>query len=219
MSAKRRIIPRLRQPTVERLPIYLRVVDQLFRSGTDTVSSASLAILTGYSSDTVRRDLWDLVIPGRRGYGYDVGAIRERLGEIIGASSSWRLAIAGVGNLGLALAHYSNLSHRGLEVVALFDNNPEKIGRIDSGVEIYPSADIASLCQSFDVQMGVITTPASAAQICADAFVSGGVKALLNFAPIALDVPPGVQVRRMDVLLELQLLAYHLTSGSYPKVE
>jgi redox-sensing transcriptional repressor len=203
--------PRL--ATVERLPLYLRATDQLVRSGEETVSSSQLALLTGYSSATVRRDLWDLSISGRRGSGYDVSAIRERLGDIIGASSSWRLAIAGAGNLGRALAHYSNLSRRGLEVIALFDIDERKIGSVDSGVEIFSAKEITGKCRELGIQIGVIATPASAAQDCASAFIAGGVRAILNFAPSSLEVPRGVEVRKLDVLLELQLLAYHLTSA------
>lgn len=202
----------LRPTTIERIPLYLRVSDQLFHSGADTVSSEQLAVLTGYSSDTVRRDLWDLSISGRRGIGFDVAAIRERLGDIIGTSTSWRLAIAGVGNLGRALSHYSNLSRRGLDIVALFDVDPVKLGTADSGIEILPALEIAGECKRLGVQIGVIATPAAAAQACADSFVEGGVRALLNFAPVTLELPKDVQVRRVDVLLELQLLAYHLRS-------
>ena len=202
-----------RVATVERLPLYLRATDQLLRSGKETVSSGQLALLTGYSSATVRRDLWDLSISGRRGSGYDISAIRQRLGDIIGASSSWRLAIAGVGNLGRALAHYSNLSRRGLEVVALFDIDKRKIGSVDTGIEIFAAKDIAEICENLGVHMGVIATPPSAAQSCASAFIAGRVRALLNFAPTSLEVPGGVEVRNVDVLLELQLLAYHLTSA------
>jgi redox-sensing transcriptional repressor len=202
----------LRPTTIERIPLYLRVSDQLFHSGADTVSSEQLAVLTGYSSDTVRRDLWDLSIAGRRGIGFDVAAIRERLGDIIGTSSSWRLAIAGVGNLGRALSHYSNLSRRGLDIVALFDVDPAKIGTADSGVEIRPAMEISDECKRLGVQIGVIATPAPAAQTCANSFVEGEVRALLNFAPVTLELPNDVQLRRVDVLLELQLLAYHLRS-------
>jgi redox-sensing transcriptional repressor len=205
-----------RAATVERLPLYLRATDQLLRSGEDMVSSTQLALLTGYSSATVRRDLWDLSISGRRGFGYDVSAIRERLGDVIGASSSWRLAIAGAGNLGRALAHYSNLAHRGMEVVALFDIDKRMIGSVDTGIEIYSADKIAKMCGRLGVHIGVIATPASAAQDCASAFIAGGVRALLNFAPSGLDVPRGVEVRKLDVLLELQLLAYHLTSAHPP---
>ena len=205
--------PRL--ATVERLPLYLRATDQLVRSGEETVSSSQLALLTGYSSATVRRDLWDLSISGRRGSGYDVSAIRERLGDIIGASSSWRLAIAGAGNLGRALARYSNLSRRGLEVIALFDIDKRKIGSVDSGVEIFSAKEITGKCQDLGIQIGVIATPASAAQDCASAFIAGGVRAILNFAPSRVKVPKDVRLQNVDLSIELENLSFHL--GQAPR--
>jgi redox-sensing transcriptional repressor len=195
------------EATVERLAGYLRVLTAW--QSPATISSEDLAGAVGVNPAKVRRDLSYLGSHGTRGVGYDVDVLTAEITRVLGAHQSHRVALVGLGNLGQALAGFSGFRGRGFELSALFDADPAKIGRRVVDLTIEPVADLLQSCTGRGVTIGVIATPRDAAQQVADVLVAAGVRSILNFAPAVLDVPPGVEVRRVDLGLELAMLAFH----------
>jgi len=195
--------------TVARLPVYLRTLNRLAEQGIETASSGDLAEAAGVNSAQLRKDLSYLGSYGTRGVGYDVGYLQEHIGREVGSSQDWPVVIVGMGNLGTALANYSGLRSRGFTVVALVDPDPALIGRTLDDVTI---TDLSELEQTLAVsrpRIAVIAAPADAAQDICDRLVQAGVSSILNFAASVLSVPAGVNVRKVDLGQELQILAYH----------
>ena len=197
------------EATVARLPVYLRALTGLSDHGTATCSSEELATAAGVNSAKLRKDLSYLGSYGTRGVGYDVEYLRYQIAREIGVTQDWPVVIVGIGNLGHALANYSGFSSRGFRIVALLDADPRRQGETVSGLGIRPFDEIESLVAEHDVAIGVIATPAHAAQDVCDRLVAAGVTSILNFAPAVLSVPDGVDVRKVDLSIELQILAYH----------
>jgi redox-sensing transcriptional repressor len=197
------------EATVARLPIYLRALTGLADRGTATCSSEELAGAAGVNSAKLRKDLSYLGSYGTRGVGYDVEYLRYQIAREIGVTQDWPVVIVGIGNLGHALANYSGFSSRGFRIVALLDADPERQGEDVGGLGIRAFDEIESLVAEHDVAIGVIATPALAAQSVCDRLVASGVTSILNFAPAVLSVPDGVDVRKVDLSIELQILAYH----------
>lgn len=199
--------------TVARLPVYHRVLASLGADGISTVSSEELAQACGVTSAKLRKDLSHLGSYGTRGVGYDVTFLTYQIARELGITKSRGLVIAGMGNLGRALASYRAFADRGFHVVAIFDRDPAIIGtQVNSGHEILtvkPFADLAAVTANSDAQIGVITAPADAAQEIADHMVRAGLISILNFAPVVLNVPATVEVRKVDLAVELQILAFH----------
>ena len=205
-ATERRGIP---DATVTRLPEYLRALTSLTETGTSLVSSEELAALVGVSSAKLRKDLSHLGSYGVRGVGYDVDHLSYQIALALGLTHDWAVAIVGMGNLGRALAAYNGFASRGIEVVAALDEDPEVIGRTASGLTIEDMADLPRVARERAVAIALIATPARSAQAAADAVVAAGITSILNFAPISLDVPAHVQVRRVDLATEVQILAFH----------
>lgn len=197
------------EATVARLPVYLRALTALAERGIRTCSSEDLAGAAGVNSAKLRKDLSYLGSYGTRGVGYDVDYLRYQIAREIGVTQDWPVVIVGIGNLGHALANFSGFRSRGFRVVALLDADPELIGRTVAGVEVEPFDDLETIVRTHDVAIGVIATPAFAAQPVADRMVAVGITSILNFAPAVLSVPEGVDVRKVDLSIELQILAYH----------
>lgn len=197
------------EATVGRLPLYHRVLVDLADAGVATVSSDALAATAGVSPAKLRKDLSFLGSYGTRGVGYEVSVLIEQIGAELGISSEWPVVIVGVGHLGHALANYGGFTSRGFRLVALFDEDPELVGTDVAGLVIRPFTDLPSVARAEGVLIGVVATPAAAAQDVADALVAAGVNSVLNFAPVVLTVPPSVDVRRVDLASELQILAFH----------
>jgi redox-sensing transcriptional repressor len=195
------------EATVARLAGYLQVLSTWQTGG--TICSEDLARAAGVNPAKLRRDLSYLGSHGTRGVGYDVATLTDEMTRALGAQQSFRMALVGVGNLGRALAGYSGFRGRGFTLAALFDVDPAKIGRRIDGMVIEPAADLIAVCAARGVSIGVIATPKDAAQQVADVLCAAGVTSILNFAPAVLAVPAGVEVRRVDLGLELQLLAFH----------
>jgi redox-sensing transcriptional repressor len=195
--------------TVARLPVYHRVLCGLGERGVATVSSEELAASSGVNSAKLRKDLSHLGSYGTRGVGYDVSELIEHIGRSLGLTQDWAVAIVGVGNLGHALANYGGFRTRGFRVVALVDADPARFGERVADLDIHPLADLETLVGDLDVSIGVVATPASAAQDVCDRLVAAGVTSILNFAPLVLSVPTGVGVRKVDLATELQILAFH----------
>jgi redox-sensing transcriptional repressor len=197
------------EATVARLPVYLRALTGLAEAGTRTCSSEDLAAAAGVNSAKLRKDLSYLGSYGTRGVGYDVDYLRYQIAREIGVTQDWPVVIVGIGNLGHALANYSGFRSRGFRVVALLDADPERHDEVVAGVDVRPFDELEQIVAEHGVAIGVIATPAPAAQDVADRMVACGITSILNFAPSVLSVPDGVDVRKVDLSIELQILAYH----------
>lgn len=196
--------------TIARLPLYLRCLAEMEPDQT-TCSSEDLASSAGVNPAQVRKDLSYLDPVGVRGVGYSTVALRELLRRELGLTRSYRVVIAGAGNLGRALTVYPGFVDAGFEIVALFDTDPDKSGRTVSSIDVRDLGDLETVVEAEAVNIGIIATPAEAAQGVADRFVAAGIRSILNFAPAVLKRPPGVEIRRVDLSSELQILAYHLS--------
>ena len=198
--------------TVERLSIYARILASLHTEGWDTVSSALLAARTSYTAAQIRRDLAWFGHFGTRGKGYEIAALRETLDDILGVSAVRRVALVGVGNLGTALLGYTGFRNRNFQIVAAFDTDMRKVGRtVPAGVKVYSMEDLSSVFASEEVEIAILAVPVHAAQTALKAVVDAGVRAVLNFAPIHLLSPPNVNVRTVDLAIEMEGLSYYLS--------
>ncbi|MBE3582642.1 MAG: redox-sensing transcriptional repressor Rex [Limnochordaceae bacterium] len=202
---------------VRRLPLYLRILDQLaVHEGPDaSLSSQELGERAGVSPALVRKDLAWFGEFGKQGVGYDVQYLRTALRKILHLDKEIRIALAGVGNLGLALARYHRRRYLSepefhLHIVALFDNDPAKWGEEIDGVPITPMSQMPEMVRRLGIRMGIITVPAEAAQEVANQMVRSGVRLILNFAPATLSLPEHVHVATADLSVELQRLSYYL---------
>jgi redox-sensing transcriptional repressor len=194
--------------TVARLPLYHRALVAFGDNGVATVSSHELAVAAGVNSAKLRKDLSQLGSYGTRGVGYDVDYLVYQIARELGLSQDWPVVIVGVGNLGHALANYAGFASRGFRVAALVDAAPTLTGEVVAGLEVHPIADLERVVRQAGVCIGVVATPAHAAQEVCDRLVAAGVTSVLNFAPVPLQVPAGVDVRRVDLASELQILAF-----------
>jgi len=197
------------EATVARLAVYLRVLTALGEQSTGTVSSEELAAAAGVNSAKLRKDLSYLGSYGTRGVGYDVASLTEHIARALGLGQHRSVVLIGVGNLGHALAGYAGFATKGFHIAALFDADPGRIGEIINGLPVRPMGQLAEVCAGEHVSIGVIATPGSAAQDVCDRLVAAGVTSILNFAPVVLAVPTGVDVRKVDLSVELQILSFH----------
>ncbi len=196
------------EATVGRLPGYLHALRQIAADGVTTVSSQALAVQVGESAVKVRKDLSYLGSFGTRGVGYDVGHLVHAISMTLGVADDWEVAIAGLGNLGRALAGYVGFAHRGLRVAALFEIDPAVVGSEVAGIRVHHMDEAPEVLRLAGIRIAVIAAPAEAAQSVADRMVAGGVTSLLSFATAAIGVPPGVHVRHVDLSAELQILGF-----------
>ncbi|HYO19883.1 MAG TPA: redox-sensing transcriptional repressor Rex [Dermatophilaceae bacterium] len=199
-----------------RLPQYLRALSDLTEHGVVSVSSEELAAAAGVRSAKLRRDLSHLGSYGVRGVGYGVEMLAHEITRELGLTKDWPVAIVGVGNLGTALASYVDLTTRGFQVVVLLDRDPQLIGQVIAGMVVGSVDDLERIVVEGGVAIGVIATPAWSAQEVCDRLVAVGVRSVLNFAPCALSVPEGVDLRKVDLSTELQILAFHQQRKSSP---
>jgi redox-sensing transcriptional repressor len=198
--------------TVRRLSLYLRFLEEFEGQGIETVSSGALASRGGTTSAQVRKDLSFFGSFGKRGLGYPVPELADRLREILGLKRRYQVAMIGAGKIGSALVQYRGFRQRGFDIVAIFDSDPAKIGRQWNGLTVL---DVATLEQEFAHQpfdMAVLVTPAEAAQPVTDRLVALGIKSILNFAPVQLVVPDDVLVKTVNLALELETLSYALAN-------
>jgi redox-sensing transcriptional repressor len=201
--------PDLPEATIARLPEYLRALHHLGEAGADTVSSEGLAAAAGVNSAKLRKDLSHLGSYGTRGVGYDVALLIDQIEYILGLDQHRAVCLVGVGNLGHALAGYDGFASRGFRIVALFDADPAKVGELINGMAVRHIDELSRVAAEEPLAIGVIATPASAAQAVADELVAAGVTSILNFAPCVLSVPANVDVRKVDLAIELQILSFH----------
>jgi redox-sensing transcriptional repressor len=199
--------------TVRRLSLYLQFLEESERAGTVTVSSRALAERGGATPAQVRKDLSFFGSFGTRGVGYSVLLLAGRLREILGLGRRYRVILVGAGRVGAALAAYPGFHARGFDVVAVYDADPARVGAPVNGMVVRGTDRVEADLAAEAADIAVIATPAEAAQSVADRLVRAGVRALLNFAPVTLVVPPGVTVSDVNMALELEALSYALLHG------
>ncbi|GAA2115138.1 redox-sensing transcriptional repressor Rex [Actinomadura alba] len=197
------------EATVARLPVYLRALHSLQDRGIATVSSEELATAAGVNSAKLRKDLSHLGSYGTRGVGYEVEYLVYQISRELGLTQDWVVAIIGVGNLGRALAGYGGFASRGFRVAGLLDADAGIVGAHICGLTVEHIDELETVIKDRGVSIAVIATPAGAAQVVCDRVVAAGVTSVLNFAPVVLTVPEGVDVRKVDLSIELQILAFH----------
>lgn len=197
---------------IRRLPVYLRVVSELADADVPIISSAEMAERTGLSPEQIRKDLAYFGAFGTRGVGYDTAVLARRIARILGLHRGVKAALVGAGHLGHALARYSISQHKDIQITAIFDADPEKIGTDVMGVTIQPVSELVETCREKGVKIGIVAVPAPAAQKTAELLKEGGVEAILNFAPAKLKLDD-VFIQNIDLTIELQSLAYY-TSAS-----
>lgn len=209
-AARTRGIP---DATVARLPIYHRVLKSLSDLGTVTVSSDELARNCGVTPAKLRKDLSHLGSYGTRGVGYDVAFLSYHISRELGLSTAWGVIIVGLGNLGNALVAYRGFASRGFELVGIVDTHPDVVGTTvrvgDHSLRVSALASLESVVSERNAAIGVIATPGEVAQDVCDRLVAAGIRSILNFAPVVLVVPDEVEVRKVDLAVELQILAFH----------
>ncbi|MHC4208715.1 MAG: redox-sensing transcriptional repressor Rex [Planctomycetota bacterium] len=203
-------IPR---PTVKRLSLYLRELEARADAEQQTISSKQLGAALGLTDAQVRKDLAYFGQFGHPGIGYRVGELTGQLRQILRADRTWNAAVVGAGNIGRALMAYQRFSLKGFEIVAVFDKDPGVIGQVVTGHRVRPMEELAQLIAERDIKIGIVTVPAAAAQPVADALIEAGVRGILNFAPVRLDVHDAVSVTSVDFSVALEQLAFQGSLG------
>jgi redox-sensing transcriptional repressor len=207
------------EATVARLPVYLRALYGLAERGIGTVASEELATAAGVNSAKLRKDLSHLGSYGIRGVGYDVDYLVYQVSRTLGLTQDWPVVIVGAGNLGRALANYGGFVSRGFTISAMLDCDPTIVGSKIARLIVRHVDELETVVSRHKVSIGVIATPAGSAQAVCDRLVTAGVTSILNFAPLVLSVPEGVDVRKVDLSIELQILAFHAQRRSEAKPE
>jgi redox-sensing transcriptional repressor len=206
------------KPTIKRLAIFHRCLENLVISGVSSISSKDFADRLGIKASQVRKDLSYFGEFGKRGVGYNTELLLDSISEILGIRKRWNTCIVGMGNLGMALANYPGLSKSGFVAKALFDNNPNKIGMpMPNNLAIESTAKLKEIVKSRNIEIGVITVPASAAQSTADLLTEAGIKGIVNFAPIRLSLPQEIINEEIDISASFRSLAFSMTYGSSKK--
>jgi redox-sensing transcriptional repressor len=195
---------------IGRLPIYLRALTRLSDVGQQITASKDLAERLGISSAQIRKDLSHFGEFGKQGMGYDIAHLRDQIKRILQVDRLWDVAVVGAGDLGHAIAHYGGFEGRGFRVACVFDSNPQKIGRRLGKFEINDAADLSQQLKEMGIKVAIVAVPANAAQAVVDDLVEGGVKAILNYAPITVTVPQDVRVQYIDPVTHLQRMTYYL---------
>jgi len=197
------------EATVARLATYLRVLGSVGERSISTVSSEELATAAGVNSATLRKDLSCLGSYGIRGVGYDVTTLTDEIARVLGLTVHRSVALIGVGNLGQALAGYAGFATRGFRIAALVDADPARVGSTIRGLVVQDIADLGQIVAEQQIAIAVLATPAAVAQDVCDRVVAAGVTSILNFAPVVLTVPAHVDLRKVDLAAELQILSFH----------
>jgi len=195
---------------IGRLPVYLRALQRLAEKNIHTTSSQELGEIVGISAAQIRKDISQFGEFGKQGTGYAIPFLIEKLQDILKVDRVWEVVIVGMGDIGHALAHYQGFANRGFHVKMVFDNDPKKIGQKIGEFEVFDTALIPEKIKQHKIKLAMITVPASSAQDVAEQLVKAGVKAILNYAPISLNVPDGVKVQYIDPVTHLQRMTYYL---------
>jgi redox-sensing transcriptional repressor len=195
---------------IGRLPIYLRALTRLAQEGREVTSSHELGERLGISSAQIRKDLSHFGGFGKQGTGYQIAYLVEQLKQVLKVDKEWDVALIGAGDLGRAIAHYKGFSDRGFRIAAVFDNAADKSGQNIDGLVIHPTDSMHELIMTLGIKIAMIAVPAEHAQEVADRLIEAGVRAILNYAPINLNVPEGVYVQYIDPVVHLQRMTYYL---------
>lgn len=207
---------RISESTIKRLSLYYRALAALEQNGQPTVSSRDLARREHLSPAQVRKDLSFFGSFGTRGLGYPVGALRARLARILGIDRTWNVAVLGAGNIGTALVSYREFKNQGFLIKRIFDSDPRKIGTRHGGLVVADISQLEAELSAERIEIVIMAVPAEAAQPLADRCVRGGIKAILNFAPVNLVLPEDVCLRRENMSMELEFLSYSLVNNALP---
>jgi redox-sensing transcriptional repressor len=210
VRSKKMVSPDVPDIIIGRLPIYLRALNFLLEEGREITASQELADKLGISPAQIRKDLSHFGEFGKQGTGYEIKYLREQLRKILKVDKEWDVALVGAGDLGHAIAHYGNFDISGFHIIAVFDRNPRKIGTKMGRFQILDSESIPTVIQDMGIQIAIIAVPADSAQQVAETLIKAGVQAILNYAPITLNVPPEVQVQYIDPVVYLQSMTYYL---------
>ncbi|MSV24928.1 redox-sensing transcriptional repressor Rex [Selenomonas sp. WCA-380-WT-3B 3/] len=197
--------------TIDRLPLYFRTLRLAQDEGIDIISSDELGRRLGITPEQIRKDLASFGQFGKKGVGYYVNELKRNVGEILGLNNHWNIAVVGIGHLGAALANYQNFVTLGFNLVALFDQDPNVIGRTVNHVKVEDIRNIKQIVKERNIQIGIIAVPAAFAQGVADKLVESGVKGIWNFAPIKMEVPESMHIVNEDLSIGLSSLSYHIT--------
>ena len=195
---------------IRRLPVYVRTLRALQEHGIASVSSDELAGHIGVTAAQIRRDLTYFGKFGKQGKGYDTAFLAGTIAHILGLERQWDVALAGLGNLGRAIVNYRGFRTSSFDIVTLFDANPRHLGQEIEGMTVLPADRITPVVEERGIQVGIIAVRADAAQEIADRMVAGGIRSILNYAPVVLKVPEGVTVREIDPVSALQSMTYYL---------
>lgn len=201
---------RVPEATVTRLSVYSRFLERLDQNGVTTVSSGEIADGVGVSPAQVRKDLAYFGEFGTRGVGYNVKDLMRYTLKILGLDRHWSLILVGAGNLGFALCTYKGFNMRGFSIVSVFDDDLTKIGKKINEMEVLPLERMPEFIEKHNVKIGIIAIPPNGAQEVADIMVNNGIQAILNFAPVALNVPDHIEVRNVDLSVKLEILTFNL---------
>ena len=196
---------------IGRLPIYLRALSRLAVEGHEVTSSHELGRRLGISSAQIRKDLSHFGGFGKQGTGYQISYLVEQLRQVLKVDQEWEVALIGAGDLGTALMHYKGFSDRGFRIACVFDNAPQKIGKKIGNLDIHAIADMQTVIKERGIKIAMIAVPAEKAQEVADKLIEAGVQAILNYAPMTLNVPGNVKVQYIDPVVNMQRMTFYLT--------
>ena len=201
---------------IDRLPLYTRALSALEAEGRDVVSSQELGTHLGVTPAQIRKDLSYFGRFGKQGRGYNVRKLLDELQSILGLDRQWRMALVGVGKLGRAILGYEGFGPQGFRIVEAFDADPETVGQRVNNLTVKDAGDLARVLARNSVDVGIVAVPADIAQDVIDTLVKCGVRAILNYAPIAAHVPQGVYLKRIEPVLALQSMTYYLKNSPRP---
>ncbi len=201
---------------IDRLPVYARALAALDRNGREVVSSQELGTQLGVTPAQIRKDLSYFGRFGKQGRGYNVKRLLEELHQILGLDRKWTMVVVGVGQLGRAVLSYGGFSPQGFQIVEAFDSDPRVVGEQIDGLTVKHVEHMRDVLAGLAIDVGIVATPAASAQQVIDALVESGVKAILNYAPIAAHVPAHVRIKDIDPVLSLQSMTFYLKSEGAP---
>ena len=199
-------------PTVERLSVYLRTLKEALEEGKDYIISTEIARRNGFTAAQVRKDLSCFGSFGVKGKGYDVKELIERLEEILGINRRWNVAIVGLGNIGKALVKYKGLKKAGFDVVAIFDIDPNLVGKTYRGVQVYHTDEIGKVAKKNDIQIAIVAVPKEAAKEAIKKVIDAGIKGILNFTEVRVPIPEGFFLKNVNLLGELESITYYMVN-------
>ena len=201
---------------IDRLPLYARALATLESAGREVVSSQELGQQLNVTPAQIRKDLSYFGRFGKQGRGYNVGKLLDELRRILGLNKQWRMALVGTGRLGRAILGYEGFGPQGFRIVQAFDSDASMVGKEIGALTVHNTADLEKVLADNPVDIGIVAVPAETAQDVIDRLVKCGVQAILNYAPIAAQVPRNVQIKRIDPVLSLQGMTYYLKGGLGP---